>query len=366
MTNYMMPTKEKIKRPLMHALFITASVAGTIGLLTALIGPLAELAGGEYVDNLKGKERADAINAVRQTLLQASAGTIALIALAVTAMTFFLNRRGQVTDRYMKAIGLIGSEKLGERIGGVYALEQVMRESPQDHNTIIQVLAAFIRSNSPLNQTEADNVEIPVRQIRLANGWPMMAIHAQADIQAALSVLGRRPERPERGMIDLQMTNLKGANLVRGRFNDAVFLGADLRYSDLSGAQLNRADLSYCHLQGARLYKVSGNRASFHCANMRDSNIARANLDRADLSEADLAGADISWAILNHTKVRSANFENTKTSGVRAFNVRFDRARGFSLKKPLREKIKIKDDALGTTQRRVENRELSRDDESPY
>jgi len=43
--------------------------------------------------------------------------------------TFELTEQGQVTDRYTKAIEQLGSDKLDVRIGGIYALERIARDS---------------------------------------------------------------------------------------------------------------------------------------------------------------------------------------------------------------------------------------------
>ena len=44
-----------------------------------------------------------------------------------------IDRQGQITDRYTKAIDQLGSEKLDVRIGGIYALERIARDSARDH-----------------------------------------------------------------------------------------------------------------------------------------------------------------------------------------------------------------------------------------
>jgi hypothetical protein len=61
--------------------------------------------------------------------------------------TFRLTEQGQVTDRYTRAVEQLGSEKLDVRIGGIYALERVARDSAIDHPTVMEVLTAFIRGN---------------------------------------------------------------------------------------------------------------------------------------------------------------------------------------------------------------------------
>ena len=47
-----------------------------------------------------------------------------------------LTRQGQITDRFTKAIvqlGEQGPEKLAVRLGGIYALERIARDSERDH-----------------------------------------------------------------------------------------------------------------------------------------------------------------------------------------------------------------------------------------
>jgi len=57
----------------------------------------------------------------------------------VSRRTLELSEQGQVTDRYTKAIEQLGSDKLDVRIGGIYALERVARDSARDHPTIMEV-----------------------------------------------------------------------------------------------------------------------------------------------------------------------------------------------------------------------------------
>ena len=53
-----------------------------------------------------------------------------------------------MTDRYTKAIEQLGSGKLDIRLGGIYAPERIAHDSPRDHPTVLEVLAAFIREHS--------------------------------------------------------------------------------------------------------------------------------------------------------------------------------------------------------------------------
>jgi hypothetical protein len=182
-----------------------------VTILTLLLGPVTSWTGGAAVRHLSGKEKADAINGVRQTLLQAAAGAVALAVLVFTGLAFGLNRRGQVTDRYTKAIGLLASEKLDERIGGIYALEHIMIESECDHEKVVHVLAAFVREHAVIDTTHPSLwIDPPLRQ---GDGQASRKPQPMADIQAALTVLGRRPTRNENQPLDMRRSNLRGAYL---------------------------------------------------------------------------------------------------------------------------------------------------------
>lgn len=270
-----------------------------VGTIFAVLGPMAWLVAGSTVRGLGGKDRADAINSVRQILLQAVAGGAALTVVVFTGRTFALNRRGQVTDRYTKAIGLLASEKTAERIGGIYALEHVMVESERDHETVVQVFAAFIREHSPIQATRPTD-EAPPHGNSYQLGQPPI------DVQTALTVLGRRPDRKERQRVDLRRTNLKGLDL-----RNVNLHGADLREVDLSDADLREANL--CH-------------ADLSEAHLEDAKLRGANLEWSILSSAHLQGAFMSRACLENSLLTGTHLENADLGGANLENSRLGRA----------------------------------------
>jgi len=71
------------------------------------------------------KAQAEEVGRVRTATLALLAGTIALVGALYTARTYRLNRRGQITDRFIRAVAQLGDESLGVRVGGIYALERV-------------------------------------------------------------------------------------------------------------------------------------------------------------------------------------------------------------------------------------------------
>ena len=96
--------------------------------------------------------------------------------------------------------------------------------------------------------------------------------------------------------VDLNWTDLHGANL----------RGANLSTTDLSGANLIRANLSGVDMSHANLFNAALEEADFSRADLSNANLSRANLRGANLSGADLkwtdfrqanlVGAELSWA----------------------------------------------------------------------
>jgi hypothetical protein len=69
---------------------------------------------------------------VRTTLLQGLGGAALLVGAYVTYRQLQTSREGQITERFTRAIDQLGSEHLDVRLGGLYALERIARDSPAD------------------------------------------------------------------------------------------------------------------------------------------------------------------------------------------------------------------------------------------
>lgn len=296
-----------------------------------LLGPLAWRLGGRTVAGLERKERADAINAARQTLLTATGGTVVLVGIGFTARTYYLTRRGQLTDRYTRAIGQLASSHLTERLGGIYALEGLMVESHRDHGTVVEVLAAFIRENSRIPDTtrriSTDDAATEPPPVPME--YPTEGGRCPTDTQAALTVLARRPERMERNPLDLSHVELKnaqlqgallrranlrgthltGACLISARLECADLTETQLRDADLTGAQLQKAEISAAQLSGADLDRVAASGATLTGALMCGTSLVGARLQHANMVGADLQGADLTGANLQHANLMKANLQ---------------------------------------------------------
>ncbi|PQV64292.1 Pentapeptide repeat-containing protein [Abditibacterium utsteinense] len=172
--------------------------------------------------------------------------------LAAAERTAFFAAQAAETERYARAMALLGDEKVEVRLGGIYTLERLARESSRDHGPIMEVLAAYTREHARWSEGES----APAR--------------VRADLQAILSVIGRRhaPFDPSEGHIDLHATslaraylpyaNLEGAFLYETNLDGAILQGANLRGATLWKASLVGATLQGAHLEGADLTAVAG------------------------------------------------------------------------------------------------------------
>jgi Pentapeptide repeats (8 copies) len=207
---------------------------------------------------------------------------------ALTLRAVELTKHGQVNDMYSKAVEQLGSDKLDVRLGGIYALERVAHDSPRDHPTVMEVLGAFVREHSrePWRQAERE-AEEPYYMTR-------------PDVQAAVTVIGRRDSRHDRNRVDLGGADLSGADLGRLNLAGADFFEATLiqtifTHANLTGANLTSADLTDAAFFGANLSKAVLENANLAKALFSGKGIAilaNADLTLADLRDANISGVD--------------------------------------------------------------------------
>lgn len=303
------------KRPQLWVPLLALTAAA---LLVLLLGPVAWWATPSK--HLTGKDKTDALNSTRQIVLAGVGGIVLLTGAVFTVRTFALTRRGQITDRYAKAMAQLASDKLTERLGGIYALEHVMIESERDHNTVVEVLAAFIRERAPI--ADSATADEPVEDEPPWAGPASGGTRPPTDVQAALTVINRRPHRPEREPIDLRRTDLRGADLGGAELRAANLIESHLQGADLTralledalliDANLQRADLMFAELKGASLTGAQLQRASLAGAQLQGAHLELARLQHADLTDAQLQGAILYSAQLHGAEMSHAQFQGTR------------------------------------------------------
>jgi uncharacterized protein YjbI with pentapeptide repeats len=230
-------------------------------------------------------------NDARSAVLQGLAGLVVVGGAVAAWWQAHISREGQITERFTKAVDQLGNPNLDIRIGGLYALERIARNSRADRNAILYLLGAFIRTHSPWPAGTPGGPEHPTATVD--EHLPWMRVRA-ADIQAAMGVLGRLPPSRDEPAISLSRVDLRSIALRNARLNGSRFRYANLARSVLGGVWLEDSDLTAADLRQANL-----DHAHLARANLNRATLQGASLHRADLSHADLRGADLSDAFLD-------------------------------------------------------------------
>ncbi|KAB2341627.1 pentapeptide repeat-containing protein [Actinomadura rudentiformis] len=279
-------------------------------------------------------------HSARLLVVSAGGAVVVAVSLLYTARSYRLSHRGQVTDRFTKALERLSSGDIDARLGGIHALAHVAADSRPHHDDVVEVLEAFLRRRAPKARRD-DGPALAPR--------PRMPERPDSDVQAALTALGRRPRRPERRNLDLSDLHLARARLADLDLRNVYLRGADLRGANLGRIFLASAILREANLRGASLDGGNLVGASLVDADLRDASLERTNLEGAILRNASLRrawlwsailrgaslrGVDLGEAGLSYADLRGTRLEGLNLEGadLRGANLRRATLRGVDLR----------------------------------
>ncbi|MEP0924903.1 pentapeptide repeat-containing protein [Leptolyngbya sp. ST-U4] len=208
----------------------------------------------------------------------------------------------QVTERFSKAIDQLGNEdQIQVRLGGVYSLERIAKDSPEDCWTIVEVLSSFIREYAAKRKDERFSLEVKATDNQTLK--KQEPIRLPTDIQTAFTVMDRiYKERTSDRRIDLQGIDFSNTDLVGVNFTGANLIDAKFCGADLNVAQFNRA----------LLIKADFRAANVEIAFFKDADLTGADFRSAIMDGAQLQGADLEGAQLQGAQLQGADLENAK------------------------------------------------------
>jgi Protein of unknown function (DUF2934) len=181
--------------------------AGISIVVVLLIGFIIEGGGSWY-----GRHHA----ALAPLLTLAAGVSVAGVALVRHFAQTDADRQRRITESFSKAVEQFGSDKLEVRLGGIYSLERISKESPDDYWTVMENLTAFVRERSRRNEAERNALDFEQRVSRRAyflwqeagrpdgrgeDFWTEAIKQDQfgeppaTDIAAVLTVIARRSKR---------------------------------------------------------------------------------------------------------------------------------------------------------------------------
>jgi uncharacterized protein YjbI with pentapeptide repeats len=310
----------KFKRSMQWVLPKWPVVGGVILLVGLLIGIVFK--GGEMWTWYQGNKTPN--EAIAPLLTLATGAAVAWIAFMRHFATTDADRQRRITDNYSKAVDQLSSDKIETRLGGIYTLERISRESPGDYWTIMETLTAFVRERARWKESGVGASEIVTRFYE-GDKPTEAAKMPPTDIAAVLTVITRRSdtnrarEKKEGWCFDLRGSDLRGAALNAAHLEGAVLAGAHLEGAGLDkahlegavlgGAHLEDAQLPSAHLKGADLVEAHLEAAQLPSAHLEGANLWGAHLEGAFLLEGHLEGAFLLEAHLEGAGLAGGHLE---------------------------------------------------------
>jgi hypothetical protein len=134
-----------------------------------------------------------AVAAVATSVVSTSTAIVAIRTFEVSERTLQSNTRQQTSDRFVKAIEQLGNDKSDIRLGGIFGLERLARDSPSDHPAVFDVLTAFVRGEVPAGTGKCTD---PTLHLEL--GYQSRNTSPSADVQAVVDAIARRDRQNDR------------------------------------------------------------------------------------------------------------------------------------------------------------------------
>lgn len=292
--------------------------------------------GGADVSEFELEEkRLKLLDDSRKTVATVIGGLFVIIGAVFTFSNYELSSEGQYTNRFSTAVVLLKDADVSVRLGGLYALERVAKDSPKDHKVIMEILAAYIRERSKAqkeefekkkiadtNKTQSDQTDQsnqPESNVNFAdyeavNSYRMHEkfedVMPPADVQAAIEIISRRKQENDAKdfAFDFTGANLIKASLSNNHLPKLILDGANLKGANFADSQLNDVRAFNTNLSFTKFY-----RARLYSADFYGANLVGARFDEAELNWANFSNADLNFASFEFTDLSDARLKDSRS-----------------------------------------------------
>jgi Pentapeptide repeats (8 copies) len=198
------------------------------------------------------------------------------------------------------------------RLGAIYALERIAKDSERDHWPIMEVLCAYIR-----NPQNSGVPALPEPGKVHITEWRKSIRPPRIDVQAALTVIGRRsPERIQYEVANRLRLNFEGANL-----QDAILSHGDFSRAIFKRAALDLARIDFAKLETANFWGASMDSATFQHCGLRDACFASSKLSHASIIHSSAQNC-----LFHKAYLYEATFFQSSLDGARLFGTNLSQA----------------------------------------
>ncbi|GAB4384052.1 MAG: hypothetical protein Kow00121_47040 [Elainellaceae cyanobacterium] len=245
------------------------------------------------IENLKGAEESRRLEAEKAEESRKAAEETRKAAEESRRVT----EEKQVTDLFVKAVEMLADDRMVFRMGGIYALERLYKNSQKDYGVVMEVLAGFIRSSRSFDPELSKTLFIEECMGEIPK-----------DIQTAMSAIARRdPKIDPKVQVDLSGADLFKVSALKGNFQSIDFTSSNLSNAKLFGCEFNDADLTSTNLSFSKLKACDFSGASLSFAELKGADLSFAILQGANLKGAKLEGANLYYADLRGARELDLN-----------------------------------------------------------
>lgn len=212
--------------------------------------------------------------------------------------------KGQVQQRFRDAIDQLGSAEEPVRLGGIYSLHHLAKDSKEYVNSVFEILCSYIREKTTQTNYKRESPSI--------------------EIQAIIDLLFR--EKSERIVYSGLKPNLLKANLCGADIENAQFINGDLMYVDFSNCNASKANftgsnISLSNFEKAFLYDCILNCQDTFQVKFNNTIFDRVALSKnvfvkCDFSNAEFRDSDFYGAYFGGCKIEETKFKNIKSNNI--------------------------------------------------
>ena len=204
-------------------------------------------------------------------------------------------QQGLLNERYQQGAEMLGDNVLSVRLGGIYALQSLAEEHPEQyHVQIMRLFCAFVRRPT----------EDQVLESRRIQGESIPPL--REDVEAIMTAIGARKrtgialEREAEFRLDFTDADLRRMTLLKADLSRAILTGVNMSVSillesNLAGALLMKANVSTTVLLGANLCGTflgeSGPSSADPWFDLREAVLGELGFQETSHQRANLSGA---------------------------------------------------------------------------
>lgn len=174
---------------------------------------------------------------------------------------------GLTAERFYRACEQLGNPSRHVRLGALYALESIAKDSDRDFDQVVSVISAYVREEARKDESASYDY------VRAEPGTAQSS-RCPEDIQAALTILGRRRtirDQDDGPPLDLSNTVLSGARLRDANLQKAIFDNSVMHNVRIHDCNFARAQFKHADVRGSEFYSTDLRQTNFVSANLEDA-----------------------------------------------------------------------------------------------